>query len=346
MSLTAFKRKSVINYGSKRSGIAPGGVWLPQGPFGHATTVLKEAINNFGSVGFSLNGGHRNVGGVGKDMKMSKSGTPYRGTQPIGWGGTFGKYPSATLVGSTSNNIQSTGCIPNAHSKQAAVDPVLNSRIVDTMGSQYLYIKPSVLSNYGMLDKKYKWAWYGQYPNYWVQQNYTGNQTDSASQWLYIQNKAAANTCTLNVNNVGTYETYFKQTSPTLCTPGRSTALFKYNDMVRNAPYTKTLYQPVSYAQYNLYLTRGCNNPIGPQKPFPFAVQTGSSQAAAGTSITSFASGCGTSNIYLTPPEWYTQVQSVPVENGNTPPTAFELKKYYREPNGLAQPPQNIPFIA
>jgi hypothetical protein len=40
MSLTAFKKKSVINYGSKRSGIAPGGVWLPQGPFGHETTAL------------------------------------------------------------------------------------------------------------------------------------------------------------------------------------------------------------------------------------------------------------------------------------------------------------------
>ena len=41
MSLTTFKKKSVINYGSKRSGIAPGGVWLPQGPFGHATQALK-----------------------------------------------------------------------------------------------------------------------------------------------------------------------------------------------------------------------------------------------------------------------------------------------------------------
>jgi hypothetical protein len=124
MSLTAFKRKSVINYGSKRSGIAPGGFWLPQGPFGHSTKTLKEAIQNYGAVGFSINGGRRNMGGVGRDMKMSKSGTPYRGTQPIGFGGTFGKYPSATLIG---NDEQSTGVIPNAHSKQAAVEPVLNS---------------------------------------------------------------------------------------------------------------------------------------------------------------------------------------------------------------------------
>ena len=328
MSLTAFKRKSVINYGSKRSGIPPGGYWLPQGPFGHSTQALKEAIHNYGAAGFSINGGRRNIGGVGRDMKMSKSGTPYRGTQPIGWGGTFGKYPSATLVGSTANNIQSTGAVPNAHSKQPAVQPLLNSRVVDTMGTQYLYIKPSVLSTHGMLDKKYRWAYYGKYPNYWVQPNYTGNQTDSASQGLYIQNVAAANTCKLDVNNVGTYEGHIITCGPTLCTPGRSTAMFRYNSMARNAPYTKNLYNPVSYTQYNLYLTRGCNNPIGAQKPFPYAVQTGSSQSASGTSITSFASGCGTQNVYLTPPEWY--IKSGP----------------QRQPPSIKQPPRTIPFSA
>ena len=309
MSLTAFKKKSVINYGSKRSGKAPGGVWLPQGPFGHSTTGLQLAIHNPGPVGFSINGGRRNIGGVGRDMKMSKSGTPYRGTEAIGFGGSYGKYPSAVLVGNnTDSNVQITGAISNSKSS-AVVQPVLNSRVVDTMGTQYLYIKPSVLSTHGMLDKKYRWAYYGKYPNYWVQPNYTGNQTDTSSQWLYIQNKAAANTCNLKVNNTGTYEGHRTLSGPTLCTPGRSTARFKYNDMARNAPYTKTLGQPVSYTQYNLYLTRGCNNPVGPQKPFPFAVQTGTSQSARGTSITSFATGCNTSRVYLTPPNWYTEVQ-------------------------------------
>jgi hypothetical protein len=307
MSLTAFKRKSVINHGSKRSGKAPGGVWLPQGPFGHSTNGLQLAINNPGPVGFSINGGHRNIGGVGREMKMSKSGTPYRGTQPIGFGGTYGKYPSATLVGNNSNGIQSTGVIPNAQSQQPAVQPVLNSRIVDTMGTQYIYIKPSVLSTYGMLRKRYRWAYNGQYPNYWVQPNYTGNQTDTASQLLYIQNKAAANTCNLKVNNTEEYVGHIVRCGPTLCTPGRSTAKFKYNDMARNGPYTKTLNQPVSYGQYNLHLTRGCNNPVGPQKPFPFAVQTGTGIKTGGISITSVGSSCGTSNVYLTPPEWYTK---------------------------------------
>jgi hypothetical protein len=179
-----------------------------------------------------------------------------------------------------------------------------------------------------MLDKKYRWAWYGQYPNFWVQPDYTGNQTDSASQLLYIQNKAAANTCSLKVNNIGTYEGYIVGTGPTLCTGRGSTAKFKFNDMVRNAPYTKTLHQPVSYAQYNLYLTRGCNNPVGAQKPFPFAVQTGSSQAAAGTSIRSFASGCNTANVYLEPPEWY--IKSGP----------------QRQPPSIDQPPQTLPYCS
>jgi hypothetical protein len=336
MSLTAFKRKSVINYGSKRSGTAPGGYWLPQGPFGHATTGLELATKYPNNSGFSINGGHRNIGGVGRDMKMSKSGTPFRGLHPIGFGGSKGSYPtgspvggtfgtspasyqSGTLVGSVQDGIQSTGVIGNFGNKGQVVEPLLNARVVDTLGSQYLYIKPSVVSTYGLLQRKYKWAYYGKYPNYWVQPNYTGNQTDTKSQQLYIQNKAAANTCNLKVNNQGTYEGYYVAHGPALCTPGRSTARFKYNDMVRNAPYTKTIKEPVSYAQYNLYLTRGCNNPIGAQKPFPYATSVGSSHAAAGTSITSFGSGCGSTPIYLSPPDWYTAVKPSQIPNTASP---------------------------
>lgn len=159
-----------------------------------------------------------------------------------------------------------------------------------------------------MLEKRYKWIHNGQYPNHWVQPVYTGNQVDSASQGLYVQNLAAANTCNLKVNNVSTYENHIVNCGPTLCTPGRSTARFKFNDMARNAPYTKTLYQPVSYGQYNLNLTRGCNNPVGTQKPFPFAVQTGTGIKTGGIRMTSVGNACGTSNVYLTPPAWYTGV--------------------------------------
>lgn len=267
MSLTAFKRKSVIKHGSKRSGSSPGGVWLPQGPFGHSKTGLQFPVDerNYSSVGFSINGGHRNVGGVGREMKMSKSGTPYRGTEPIGFGGTFGKYPSAVLIGDA--NTSSTIVLPNPGSHQPAVEPILNSRIVNTRGTEHLYIKPSVLSTYGMLRKKYRWAYNGQYPNRWVQPNYTGAQSDSASQGLYIQKKASANVCSIKVNDVA------------------------------------------NYGEYNLHLTRGCNNPTNAQKPFPYAVQTGTGIKAGGISVSRVGNACGTSTTYLSPPEWYTRVK-------------------------------------
>jgi len=282
MSLTAFKNKSIIQYGTKRSGIPPGGVWLPQGPFGHATSVLKKATQSYGPVGFSINGGHRNVGRVGQDMKMSKSGTPFRGVNPIGWGGSFGKYPTP--------------------------HPLLNVLEVDTLGTQYRYIKPSTLSTYGMLQKRYKWAYYGQYPNYWVQPNYTGNQTDTASQQMYIHTKTSANTCALKVNNAGMYVNYIANQGPTLCatTPAR----LKYNDLVRNGRYTKILHQPVPSSTYTQYVQRGCQNPVGPQKPFPYRVTSGSSYSAAGTSITSFGASCNANNtIKMAPPDWYTRMR-------------------------------------
>jgi len=306
MSLTAFKKKSVIQYGSKRSGIAPGGIWLPQGPFGSATSALKQALQTYGTAGFSLNGGHRNIGGVGQDMKMSKSGTPFRGTHPIGWGGTYGKYPYSP--------------------------PLLNAPVTETLGTQYIYIKPSTLSTYGMLRKKYKWAYYGKYPNYWVQPNYTGNQTDTASQMLYIQNKSAANICSLKVNDAGLYEAHRVNHGPTLC--ATSTANFKYNDMVRNSPYTKRIRQPASSSEYTQYVQRACQDPIGKQKPFPYATNVGSSHSAAGTSITSFGTGCG-QQTYTEPPEWYTHTKPSQV------PNVDKSRKAY---NVLRTHPQRLPF--
>jgi hypothetical protein len=103
--------------------------------------------------------------------------------------------------------------------------------------------------------------------------------------------------------------------------------MFTYGDMARNGPYTKTLYQPVSYGQYNLYVTRGCNNPVGPQKPFPYAVSTGSGQHATGTSITSFGAACNTSLNYVSPPDWYTKVLPSQVPNVTLPPQSVPFSQ-------------------
>jgi len=280
MSLVTFKKKSVIQYGSKRSGKPPGGYWLPQGPFGHSTTGLQLAIDNYGPVGFSINGGHRNVGYVGKDCKFSRNGTPFRGTQPLGCGGSFGRYPRP--------------------------EPVYNVNRVIALGTQYMYVKPSVLSTKGMLEKKYRWINNGKYPNYWVQPVYTGNQTDSSSQGMYIHDKTTENMCVQDVNNPEKYEGYVVERGPTLC--NTSTARFKYNDMASNSPYTKNLYQPLTSSQRTLYIQKKCSNPIGPQKPFPYAVQNGTGILTGGTRVSNIGNACNTNNIYLTPPAWYTKV--------------------------------------
>jgi hypothetical protein len=243
---------------------------------------LQTAKSTYGPKGFSINGGHRNVGYVGKTYQFSKQGTPFRGEHPLGSGGTFGQY--ATPL------------------------PSFNVKEVDVLGDQYLYIKPSVLSTYGMLRKKYRWAYNGQYPNAWVQPVYTGNQTDSASAKVYTQNKSAANMCNVDINKSYKFIGNVKKCGPTLCST--STAKFKYNNMASNAPYTKFTNQPLTSSEYTLYIQRGCANPTGATKPFPYAVQTGTGQSAAGTSITSFGNACNTSNIYLTPPEWYIKSSS------------------------------------
>lgn len=282
MSLATFKKKSIVScLGTNRSGKPPGGFWLPQGPFGKNTTGLQIAKNNFGPVGFSINGGHRNVGGVGRDCKFSRNGTPFRGVHPYGSGGLFGKY--------------------------ATPEPVFNVNRVIALGDQYLYIKPSVLSTYGKLHKQYRWAYTGKYPNYWVQPVYpSGTQSDTASQGTYLHNLTANNTRYLNVNNTATYTNYIKKSGPTLCgSSSTSTAKFKFNNMAINAPYTKELHQPVQSSEYTTYVQRKCVVPSTAQKPFPYAVQTGSSMTARGTSIRNFGSSCGTGPVYLTPPEWY-----------------------------------------
>jgi hypothetical protein len=276
MSIVAFKKKSIIQYGSKRSGKPPGGYWLPQGPFGLNTYSLIQGKENYGPVGFSLNGTHRNVGYVGKESKFSKNGTPYRGAHPMGNGGTFGRYPKS--------------------------ESVFNVNRVIVEGDQYMYVKPTVLTTRGMLEKRFRWAYNGKYPNYWVQPVYTGNQTDTKSQGLYLQDKSAANDCVVDVNDEAKYVGYIRCDRASC---KNSEVKMKYNDIARNSLYTKTLHQPITSSQQTLRIQRKCVNPLGPQKPFPFAVQTGTGILTGGIRVSNVGSSCGTGPVYLTPPPSY-----------------------------------------
>ena len=245
MSIVTLKRKGVIEYGSKRSGKPTTGYWIPQGPFGSGGINLELAINTGGmGAGFSLNGSHRNIGYIGKTCQMSKNGTPFRGVHPYGNGGKLGNYKYT--------------------------EPIYNVNEAIILGNQEQYIKQSVLSNKGLLAKKYRWLHSGQYPNYWVQPNYGGTvQSDTKSQGNFIHNKVCSNMCVSDINNVDKYVNHIIHSGPTLCQT--STAKFKYNDMAINAPYTKNLYQPEDSSQRTLRIQRQCITQNKIQQPFPYA---------------------------------------------------------------------------
>lgn len=278
MSIQTFKKKGVINYGSKRSAKTPGGLWLSQGPFGRNS---EFSVFSPGTVGFSINGGTRNVGYIGKSSAFSKNGTPFYGQFPKGTGGCCGNYSSP--------------------------QPILNSPIVRgiTQGQQASYIKPSVLSTKGMLEQKYKWIHNGQYPNYWVQpQSANDNMSDNGSQWLYIQTKAAANDCVVDTNDPAKYIGYRIRGGPTGCST--TTAHYtSFNTISSNAGYTKSLYQPQESSQHTLRIQRKCANPIGPLKPFPFATNGGSNNSKGNY----YAPPAIRQTYYKTPPAWYWAVK-------------------------------------
>jgi hypothetical protein len=300
MSLATFKKKSINKYSSasKHSGKPTDEYWIYQGPYGVKGNLPSTIFNaslvgpngqvggNYytaSNAGFSINGAYRNVGAVGQHMRFSKSHTPYRGIYPKGWGGSNGRYPSGP-----DNVVLNFTPTNNPH-----------------VSVQNAIVKPSVLSTRGMLQRRFRWAFSGQYPNNWVQPNYTGNQTDSASQGLYVHKKSAANDIHYDVNNTENYVNYYKSCGPTGCrtTPARG---YKMNVLQANSPYTKTLHQPKDSSAYTLRVQQRCQNPVGLQKPYPYAVQTGTGVLRGGINVSNVASACNTSNTNRVPPDWYT----------------------------------------
>ena len=311
MSLATFKKKSINSASSatKRSGKPTNEYWIYQGPYGKKGNLPSTIFNaslvgpdgnvggnyyNASNAGFSIIGSHRNIGGVGQNMKFSKSATPYRGKYPKGWGGTNGRYPDG----------------PNQVSLN--IMPVLTNVAV-----QNAIVKPPVLSTKGMLERRFRWINSGQYPSNWVQPVYTGNQTDTASQGLYIQNKAAANYCHYDVNNPEIYVDYFVRCGATGCqpTPARG---YTMSIQQANAPYTKTLHKPKDASDYTLRIQRRCQDPVGFQKPFPYAVQTGTGVLRGGINVNNVANACNTSNTVLTPPDWYTGAAILKADGSKT----------------------------
>jgi hypothetical protein len=305
MSLATFKKKSINSASSATniSGKKSDKYWIYQGPYGRKgnlpSTIFSESLKNVyngeggfhqaSNAGFSINGSHSINTYVGTTKLFSRASTPFRGQYPMGNGGTNGRYPSdpSTIVYN----------MPDVRAEIEGNDS---------------YVRPSVLSNKGLLERRYRWINSGKYPNYWVQPIYTGNQTDTSSQGLYIQSKSAANDCWYDVNNTEQYVNYYVKCGPNGCqtTPANG---YKMVLQQSNAPYTKTIHRPKDSSAYTLRIQRQCQNPVGPQKPFPYRVQTGTGVLRGGTSVSHVASACNTGPNYTEPPEWYIKTTTPPL---------------------------------
>jgi hypothetical protein len=234
MSIVAMKRKSVILYGANVSGKPTdrnGDFWINRGPFGYNGS--NREVVSYGNNGFSINGSNRNVGRVGKTYAMSKQGTPFRGVHPYGWGGSGGRYYQA--------------------------EPLFNSAEAVTLGNQWEFNKPSVLSTAGMLRTRFKWLYNGKYPNYVVKDMYTGNQVQTASEGVYIGKLASESVCNLDINNQAKYAGNCVDKS-TGCTNRLSVVKRTYDDVASQSSYGKPPKVAVDQSTYMLYLTKNCSN--------------------------------------------------------------------------------------
>ena len=229
MSIQTMKKKITNNsMGISISGRSPGGIWVTQGPFRNNVTTVIHTNNN----GFSLNGGHRNIGRVGKTWLFSKSFTPYRGAYARGNGGTCGTY----YHGETVYPIQE----------------------VNTRGNEYLYIKPSSLSTKGMLEEKYNSIWNGQYPCAIVSPEGNDNLLN-ATNGVFIHEKTSANMC----------ETGTNQPSPIVDKSGNTTYNGFGNCKSKCNASVKILYTPYDASQNTTIIQKKCADPALWQKPIP-----------------------------------------------------------------------------
>lgn len=225
MSIVTLKKKTGAVYSKNHSKRGPDIFW----------GGVSSSSNS--GVGFSINGPLRNVGYVGQDMKYSKAVTPFNGVYAKGHGGHFGKYDADT-----------------SHAIYNVTD---TSTLVK--GGQLAFNKPSVISTYGMLRNKYRWAYNGKYPNYWVQPD--ANMPYNKSQGAYVSQLGSANDCVNDTNDSGKYVdnvTDFNRERK-----GRL-------DCANN--YSKSLHKPIDSSLQTARIQQKCANPTLAQMPFPPAV--------------------------------------------------------------------------
>jgi hypothetical protein len=136
--------------------------------------------------------------------------------------------------------------------------------------------------------------------------------SDNTSQQVYLDTLAAKNITVNNTNKPEKFINYYKIGGGTGCSTTNA-KYTSYNIIDSGGLYTKDLYIPQTSAQYTLQIQRKCANPIGAQKPFPFA--TNNSHTPSIRSLGASTAQVGSNGpppplytpVFLTPPRWYTE---------------------------------------
>ena len=109
-----------------------------------------------------------------------------------------------------------------------------------------------------MLRKKYRWAYTGVTPNYWVKQvGGSANLSDNFSSGLHTEDLSSKNTCVVDTNDDKKYEGYIVEHGPYGCSCSKTSGdKYTFDNAAANAPYSKELREPETSGQYTSRIRR------------------------------------------------------------------------------------------
>ena len=225
-----------------------------------------DPISGIGKNGFSLNGGYRNVGGVGRFRMVSNvSRTPFRGNLPIGSGGCCGVYDK-TVCNSGSCGTNDPQIIKNSSVNTKGMINMRYERKWNEYDDEY--VCPRVVLN-------------SQYPYSWTQPG-NSSYVSTSDQGMYIREKTQKNgmcvfTNKQNSGSCGNYDgTDSGEGAEKICNCSgnpKANSYFIGGRKVVIKPYAKNFNQPaMSQGQYidgGGVAKNNCLPPGDNKQPFP-----------------------------------------------------------------------------
>lgn len=206
--------------------------------FKKKSRVLYSTGVNFNTVsvpnlGFSLNGISRVIGTVGPtNLAKSVTRTPFRGNDPVGYGGGSPCRVSGWRARKNKCTSSSNYLIQINNSGSCCTPQTL--------------VKPSVMNTKGMIESKYTGLLHGTYPNVVVQPGVGDPLYTSQGMYLSILNRKSL-ACPNAITKTDNATTICQSTGYTSGLPNTKTC-----------NYTKTLDSP-TYEVYNIRRSAQCN---------------------------------------------------------------------------------------